>query len=121
VTDRLGAGWYALEQGFRWMARVASVRMPGPRTAGQRLFVSAICPLTQIRSGPLEMNLTVDGMRLPAARFTKGDTESTFDFALPPQSIGKSDIDITVELSRTVRIGADHRDLGLAFGRFEIQ
>jgi hypothetical protein len=26
-----------------------------------------------------------------------------------------------VEVSRTVRVGADTRDLGLAFGRFEIK
>jgi hypothetical protein len=38
VTDRLGPGWYDLESGIRWMARTASVRMPGPRAAGQRLM-----------------------------------------------------------------------------------
>ena len=67
------------------------------------------------------MTVTVDGVRLAPAQFTKGDAESTFDFALPPETVGKSQIDITVEVSRTVRVGADLRDLGLAFGRFEIR
>ena len=121
VTDRLGRGWYPLESGFRWMPRTASVRMPGPRTARQRLYVTAICPAAQIRNGPLAMTVTVDGVRLPPAQFTKGNAESTFDFPLPPEAAGKSEIDITVEVSRTVRVGADLRDLGLAFGRFEIK
>ncbi len=121
VQDHLGPGWYQLESGIRWMPRTASVRMPGPRTAGQRLYVSAICPAAQVKNGPLEMTLTIDGVRLASAQFTKGDAESTFSFALPPETAGKSEIDITVELSRTVRVGADRRDLGLAFGRFEIK
>jgi hypothetical protein len=97
------------------------LRMPGPRATGQRLYVTAICPAAQVKNGPLQMSLTVNGIRLAPAQFTRGNAESTFDFALPPGIVGKSEIDITVEVSRTVRIGADLRDLGLAFGRFEIK
>jgi len=121
ATDRLGPGWYEPHQGIRWMSRTASVRMPGPRTAGRRLYVTARCPAAQLQDGPLEMTVIVDGVRLPPARFTIGDALSTFDFALPPVIAGKSDIDITVEVSRTVRVGVDRRDLGLAFGSFEIK
>jgi hypothetical protein len=121
AQDRLGPGWYGLEAGFRWMPRVASVRMPGPRTAGQRLYVTAICPAAQVQNGPLQMTVTVDGIRLAPAQFTKGNAEATFDFALPPETAGTSEIDITVEVSRTVRVSPDVRDLGLAFGRFEIK
>jgi hypothetical protein len=67
------------------------------------------------------MTLTVDGLRLPAVRFTKANVETTFAFELPAGLQGKSDIGITVEVNRTVRVGADRRDLGLAFGRFEIE
>src|ERR1022692_3252958 len=121
VTDRLGPGWYELESGYRWMARTASLRMAGPRAAGQKLYVTAVCPAIQLTHGPLRMTVTVDGVRLAPAQFTEGGAESTFDFALPPETVGKGLIDITVEVSRTVRVGADVRDLGLAFGRFEIK
>lgn len=67
------------------------------------------------------MTLTVDGVQLPPAQFTKGNAEPTFAFPLPAGATAKDDIDITIELSRTVKIGADTRDLGLAFGRFEIK
>ena len=121
AADSLGPGWYPLESGFRWMGRTASLRMPGPRTTGQRLYLSAICPAEQVKDSPLEMTVIVDGMRLPPVRFTKANAEGSFNYALPAEATGKSEIGITVELSRTVRIGADTRDLGLAFGRFEIK
>ena len=67
------------------------------------------------------MTVTVDGVRLAPVQFTKGNAEATFDFALPNETAGKREIDIGVEVSRTVRVGSDRRDLGLAFGRFEIK
>jgi hypothetical protein len=119
AADRLGPEWYGRESGIRWMPRLASLRMPAPRAAGQKLYVTAVCPAAQLDKGPLEMTLTVNGVRLPAVRFTKPG-ETTFAFPLPP-NLGSADIDITVEVNRTVRVGADRRDLGLAFGRFEIK
>jgi hypothetical protein len=121
VADRLGPTWYGLESGFRWMPRVATLRMPGPRSAEQKLYVTAVCPEAQLAKGPLDMTLTVDGARLAPVQFTKGNVESTFVFATPAAALGKSEISITVEVGRTVRIGADTRDLGLAFGRFEFR
>ena len=121
AQDRLGPEWYALESGFRWMPRRATLRMPGPRSPDRRLYLTAICPAAQVRNGPLEMTVTVDGTRLPPVQFTKGDAQATFAFALPPETVGKSEIGITVEVNRTVRVGTDQRDLGLAFGRFEIK
>jgi hypothetical protein len=121
ATDDLGPGWYQIEAGIRWMGRAASVRMPGPRNPGPRLYLTAICPAAQLKNGPLEAMVTVDGMRLAPAQFTKGNAWTTIDFALPQETVGKSEIDITVEISRTVRTGADRRDLGLAFGQFEIR
>ncbi len=120
-ADRLGPSWYPREDGYRWMPKSASVRMPGPRSAAQRLYVTAICPALQLRKGPLEMTVSVDGAGLPPVQFSRGDTDVTFDFALPTQTVGKAEIEIVVEVSRTVRVGGDQRDLGLAFGRFEIK
>jgi len=121
VAPRLGPTWYPREVGFRWMPRTASVRMPGPRTAGQQLYLTALCQTAQLEKGPLEMTVTVDGARLAPVQFTKGNVETTFAFVLPGEAVGKRDIEVTVEVSRTARVGADTRDLGLAFGRFEIK
>jgi hypothetical protein len=121
AAERLGPTWYPREDGYRWMPRTATVRMPGPLSTAQKLYVTAICPAAQLDTGPLEMTVAVDRDRLGPVRFTKGNVETTFAFALPPETAGKNDIDISVELSRTVRVGSDRRDLGLAFGRFEIK
>ena len=121
VAPRLGPTWYPREEGFRWMPRTASVRMPGPRTAGQKLYLTAICQPAQVAKGPLGVTVVVDGARLAPVQFTKGGVETTFAFVLPAEAVGKSDIEINVEVARTVRAGADTRDLGLAFGRFEIK
>jgi hypothetical protein len=121
AADRVGVGWYPVDSGIRWMGRAAGVRMPGPRAAGQRLYLTAICPAGQVRGGPLELSVTVDGVRLGPAEFTKGDVWSTVSLALPAEAVGKSDIEVAVGVGHTVRIGLDRRDLGLAFGQFEIR
>ena len=121
AADSLGPTWYRLEPGYRWMPRQATVRMPAPRSPDQELYVTAICPAAQLAKGPLEMTLTVDGVRLAPVRFTKGDTETTFAFPLPAKAAREGDIDIGVEVSRTVHIGTDTRELGLVFGKFEIK
>ena len=47
------------------------------------------------------MTVTVDGARLAPVRFTKGDFEETFAFALPQGSLGKSEIEVAVEAGAT--------------------
>ena len=121
IADRLGPTWYAVESGFRWMPRMATVRMPGPARPDEKLYVTAICPAAQLQPGPLTMTLAVEGVRLAPVEFTKGNAETTFAFALPAAALGKSDIAITIEVDRTIRVGSDQRDLGVAFGRFELK
>ena len=91
----------------------------GDTAPGQKLYVTALCPTAQLAQGPLEMTLTVNGVRLPAVRFTKGDAATTFAFEL--RAPGAGDTDIRLEVGRTVRIGADRRDLGMAVVRLEIK
>jgi hypothetical protein len=55
----------------------------------------------------------------PAALSSGGNFELAFP--LPDALAGQSAIEITVEVSRTFRAGADVRDLGLAFGELEVK
>lgn len=119
AAEFLGPEWYSRESGLRWMPRTASLRMGAPAAPGQKLYVTAVCPAAQLENGPLEMTLTVDGTRLAPVRFTQAGVETSFAFA--PPSTSATEIHIMVAVSRTVRVGADQRDLGLAFGRFEIK
>jgi len=121
VADRLGPTWYAAESGFRWMPRTASVRIPGPARPGEKLYVTAICPAAQLKHGPLAMTVSMAGVRLAPVEFAKGNAETTFAFALPAAAFEKADVEVTVEVNRTIRVGADQRDLGVAFGKFELK
>jgi len=120
-ADYLGPTWYHGEGQFRWMPRTAGVRISGPLSAAQKLYVTAFCPAAQLTPGPLKMTLTIDGVEQAPVEFTRGDIDSTFVFTPPPASIGKSNMEITVKVNRTTHAGADERALGLAFGVFEIR
>ena len=116
----LGPEWYAPEGNHRWMPRRASLRMAGPTAAGQKLYLRGYYPAEQLRAGPLTVSVTANGSALaPAALSGGGNFELAFP--LPDALVGRSAIEITVEVSRTFRAGADVRDLGLAFGEFEVK
>ena len=55
----------------------------------------------------------------PASLASGGDFELIFP--LPDSLVGQAAIEIIVEVNRTFRAGGDIRDLGLAFGEFEVR
>jgi len=59
------------------------------------------------------------GVLLGARNVREGAFEVAFP--LPPVLEGKASIQVTVEVSRTLRPEADPRELGLAFGSFEVR
>jgi hypothetical protein len=74
----------------------------------------------QLRDGPLTVTVTVNGLALaPAALRSAGNFELAFP--LPAAVVGQPAMQVEVEVSRTFRAGADIRDLGLAFGEFEVR
>jgi len=116
----LGREWYAPEGNHRWMPQRASLRMAGPTAAGQKLYLRGYYPAEQLRAGPVNVSVTVNGSALaPVALASGGNFELAFP--LPDALVGQSAIEVTVEVSRTFRAGADVRDLGLAFGEFEVK
>ena len=116
---QLGPEWYAIDGGFRWMPKRASVMLPGPVLKGKKLVVSGYCPAPQVAQGPLGMIVSVDGARLAAVHVDKGDAPFSFEFGLAEDA--HSQIKVEVEVDRTFSTAADHRGLGLAFGVFEIR
>jgi hypothetical protein len=117
--DQLGPEWYAIDQGYRWMPKRATVRLPGPVTKGKKLIVSGYCPALQLAKGPLRMHVSVDGAPLPAVKIEKGDAPFFFEFSLPDDA--RPQITVSLEVERTFSTPADQRSLGLAFGVFEIR
>ena len=116
----LGPEWYPPDGNHRWMSKRASLRIAGPATEGQKLYLRGYYPAEQLANGPVTVTVTVDNSTLAPSAISVG---GNFDlaFALPANVIGQPSIAVAVEVSRTFRAGADIRDLGLAFGEFEIK
>jgi hypothetical protein len=120
MADFLGPTWYPLENGYRWMPRRATIRMAGPRKPGQKLHITGYCSADQIRLGPVSIAVTADDKPLPVvACQTVGRFD--FDLPLPSELSGKREMVITVEAGRTITPPAEGREIGLAFGVFEVR
>jgi hypothetical protein len=112
----LGPGWYALDIDHRWMGKRATLRMGAPAEPERRLFVTGY---SAEALGPAEMKVSVDGIALPAAAVRPGPFAVTF--GLPDSVVGKPEMQVAVEVSKTFRPPGDPRDLGLSFGVFEVR
>ncbi len=116
----LGNTWYPIDNHSRWMPRRATLRLRGPDAPGKTLSIQGYCPRRQLDAGPLPLYVTVEGVRMPEMKITHGDSQFTFDYPLPAGTVGKPEIEITVESGRVFRPEGDTRELGLVFGVFEI-
>ena len=65
--------------------------------------------------------LGVNGRALPAVRIQPGAEPFEFSFALPDELVGKESVEVAVEVGRTFKPPGDKRELGVAFGVFEIR
>jgi hypothetical protein len=112
----LGPEWYKLDVDHRWIPKRATLRMGGPAKPGKKLYLSGYSPEAL---GAVEVTVTVDGAPLAPQTVRPGPFEAAFP--LPDSVVGKSEMLVAVEVSRTFRPPEDGRDLGLSFGVFEVR
>ena len=117
----VGPEWYAIDGNHRWMPGRATLRIGGPSAATQQLYLHGNCADQQFAAGPLEIRVTVDGTSLPSLRIPPGNTSFDLAVPLPAGVVGKREMAIAIEVNRTFRPSGDNRELGLAFGVFEIR
>jgi hypothetical protein len=103
------------------MPKRATLRIAGPAGQGTRLYLRGECPEELLRGGPLGVTVSVNGTTLPPATIRPGENAFEISFALPPEAVGKPELQVALEAARTFRPAADPRDLALAFGSFEIR
>jgi hypothetical protein len=72
-----------------------------------------------LREGPLTVTVGVEGSTLPPGTVREGEFQ--LGFKLPDGVVGQREVHVTVEVSRTARPSGDTRELGLAFGSFEVR
>ncbi|HTS48398.1 MAG TPA: hypothetical protein VMH05_10670 [Bryobacteraceae bacterium] len=120
-TSRLGPTWYRIENQFRWMPQKATLKIAGPQKDGQLLEVTGYCPAPLLASGPLEVTFLGDGVKIASAKLTDPDKQFDLQFPIPPQLVGRQQLEIEIEVNRTAHIPGDPRQLGLIFGTFRIK
>lgn len=120
-ADQLGLGWYAAEDGYRWMGKRAEVRLGGPQTAQEKLYLKGFCPAQLVTNSPAYLTVMIGGHTLPPATLDRDHLSFEFSWPIPEDQIGRPEIDIVVAVDRTFRSGRDVRDLGLAFGHLSVR
>jgi hypothetical protein len=119
AADLLGPEWYPIDVDHRWMPRRATLRIGGPERAGQQLYLHGYCTDEQLRGGPLAVSVSVSGSPLPPGTVKSGEFELMFP--LPDTTVGKTEIPVAIEVSRTAHPASDPRELGLAFGQIAVK
>lgn len=117
----LGPGWYKLDNGFRWMAKSAIVKIAGPSSEGEVLELSGFFPESVSANGPISMTVSADSVELGKGTVSQPGEHFTLRFPLPPELVGRPEIQLSVSLDHTTRVPGDERDFGLVFGQFEIK
>jgi hypothetical protein len=117
----LGPEWYPVDGDHRWMPGRASLRIGGPAASGQKLYLRGTCVPEQLRAGPLLVTVTVDGSTLATVGIHPRNDSFDLSVPLPDSVVGKSEMAVVMEVNRTIRKPPDNRELGLAFGVFEVR
>jgi hypothetical protein len=116
----LGAGWYGVEANFRWTEPRATLKMGGPRAAGEKLRITAACRPVQVAAGPVEVRFAMDGQALRPARITSCGVFHE-EFELPAKAIGKPVVELELNVRPPFHESENGRELGLVFGTLEIR
>lgn len=117
----LGSTWYPLEGSHRWMPQTATIRIAGPQVSKQKLVLVGYCPQEQTHPGPLKVYISIDGNLVSVEEFRKPEMPFTRMVKLPASLVGKPEIEVRLDVSRTFPRLPGGQPLGLAFGIFEIR
>lgn len=118
---KLGPSWYPVENGFRWMPKTATIQMPAPTSADQRLYVTGYGPAVALSQGPVTVEIRAGQVKIGSGVVSKPGEQFSFDLPLPKALVKPGNIELTVEVSKTMRPPGDGRELGLVFGTFTIR
>jgi hypothetical protein len=119
--EQFGRDWYPRDQGFRWMAKHATLKIAGPRSPSEKLRIQGGCVAAELRGGPLHLTVSADGRALGTSEIRDCSQPLVSEYALPPDLVGHGSILLTLDVDRTYLSPADPRPFGLFFGSFEIR
>lgn len=117
----LSSDWYPAENGFRWMPKRATVKLSGPLSTSQKLYVTGYTPATVLANGPVTLNFRVNGIDLGSETLSQPDQQFSFSFVLPAELTGRDTVEVAIEANKAIRPPGDNRELAMVFGTFAIR
>jgi hypothetical protein len=120
-ADQLGQSWYPVEGTYRWMPKRATAFLRGPTAPGEQLHLSGFCPVQLVKTKPLILTASVDGVVVGQAQISKAGAPFDLAFPMPVPSVGKAKVEVTLEVDRTFVVPSDGRTLGLVFGTIAVR
>jgi hypothetical protein len=117
-ADQFGPGWYKIENGYRWMAKRSEMRIAGPTSAEQHVFLKGFAS-EQLWQPGLNLRVSMEGIYLGTAGVRTPEFE--WSCPVPPQLLGHPQVTIVLEADRTYLPPDDLRQLSVAFGSLGIR
>jgi hypothetical protein len=111
----LGPEWFPPEAGFRWMPSHASLRMGGPKSAGDVLALDGYFPDLQRKGVFAHLSVAID--RIPVGYADMNDPDGRFHrlFKVPASLVGKDQVEVEFTVDPVLH-GLDGHNRGLVFG-----
>jgi hypothetical protein len=117
----VGPTWYPPEQGFRWMPKIATVKLSNPLTEGLKLHVSGYAPAAVLAAGPVTLRFSTQMIEIGSATIKKADEPFSLEFPMPATLVGQGTFELTIEANKAMHPPGDPRDLAMVFGTFSIR
>jgi hypothetical protein len=120
-AGQLDKGWYSLEQGFRWSAGRASLRLGAPAEA-QRLTVDAFRGGEGGKRGKVSITALVNGRETGRWEMPRDDSALSVSAPLPAGLDRTKPVVVEFLITPVIQEeGSEGRQLGLAFGKVGIR
>ncbi len=120
-AELLAGSWYKIESGHRWMGKSAVVRIGGPPDANRKLYIMGYCDRVMLSPGPFTVTFRADGAPIGSAVLSEPNQLFHLAYPMPQATVGKPSVEISIEVSHTVKLPGASRELGLVFGTFTIK
>lgn len=120
-ASQIGEGWYGIDDSFRWMSKHGTVRIRGPRRPNSELVIKGSCVPEQVREKPLFLTVSVDGRSYPPSRIDAANQEFVFVYKLRPELIGRPEMEVALEVDRTISTPQDDRKFGVVVDLIEVR
>ncbi len=117
-SQQVGSGWYAPENGMRWMGARATVQVNAQNAPAGLIELQGYAPQAL---GTIELAVTAGGVLAGTQRLTGADQQFVLTYPLPAAAKGQAATEISITASRTFTPAQDQRQLSVVFGKVGVR